>query len=299
MNKKIESINNKDIESSLTDNTRQYFAGHLSKPQNLEYIDDEQIEIGITSYSDFTCEKPHYHTQATEYQYMISGMTEYLDVETNAEYKFQKGDFYKIPTGLKYAQKSKPGTNILFIKTPPGNDKQDLEISKKVAEWLSSKVKTTRTDFADDPSSPTANSIKPAAAVAIINDKEEILLLRRRDSGNWTMPGGTLDFGEDLKSCATREVEEETGYQVEITDIIGTYTNPGNIIAYSDGEVRQEFTIVFSGTIQNGHLELDDESTAYQWIDYQEAADLPMAESQKTRIEDVISHYKKGIRAFK
>lgn len=298
MNKKIELIQNKEIEKSLTDSTRQYLVGQLSKPQKLKYINDEQLEIGITSYPDFTFEKPHYHSQATEYQYMINGMTEYLDVETGAEYKFKKGDFYKIPSGLSYGQKSKPNTIILFIKTPLGNDKQDIEITEKVEEWLESKVKTIRRDFTNDQSAPTANSIKPAAAVAIINDKEEILLLRRRDSGKWTMPGGTLEFGEDLKTCATREVKEETGYIVKVTDIIGTYTNPGNIIAYSDGEVRQEFTIVYSGIIQKGDLELDSESTGYQWIKYEEATNLPMAESQKQRIGDVILHHKNGIRAF-
>ncbi|WP_209121645.1 NUDIX hydrolase [Alkalihalobacillus sp. BA299] len=154
-------------------------------------------------------------------------------------------------------------------------------------------------DFTNDKDAPIANSIKPAAAVAILNENEEILLVQRRDSGKWTMPGGTLDFGEDLKTCAIREVQEELGYQVEITDIIGTYTNPNTVIAYSDGEVRQEFAIVYKGTINSGLLKLDSESTAYQWISLKEAAKLSMAESQKQRINDVIEFQKQGTRAFR
>ncbi|WP_423800711.1 NUDIX domain-containing protein [Neobacillus sp. SAB-20_R2A] len=299
MNRKIMMIQNGDIELALSETTRQYLVGQLGRPQMLKHIDDSQIEIGITSYDNFISEVPHYHLQAHEYQYMISGMTEYMDVETGEGYQFKKGDFYKIPPGVKYAQRSKPGTTILFIKTPPGNDKQNLDVTDTIAQWLRTKVKTVRSDFTNDPNAPKANSIKPAAAVAIMNEKEEILLLKRRDNGKWTMPGGTLDFGEDLKTCAIREVQEESGYKVVITDIIGTYTNPNTVIAYSDGEVRQEFTILYKGEIQSGQLEMDSESTAYQWIELNKAADLPMADSQRQRMRDVIQYHTEGIRSLR
>lgn len=299
MNPQIKMIHNRDIENALNDTTRQYLVGNLARPQKLEYINDTQLEIGITAYDDFNYEKPHYHTQAHEYQYMISGMTEYLDVKTQKEYQFKKGDFYIIPPGVHYAQRSKPGTTILFIKTPPGNDKKEIEITSLLNKWLQSKVKTIRSDFTNETNAPFANSIKPAVAVAIINEQKEILLLKRSDSGKWTMPGGTLDFGEDLITCAIREVKEEIGYKVKITDIIGTYTNPNTVIAYSDGEVRQEFTILYKGEIKSGQPVIDSESTAYQWINLDQAKELPMANSQKQRIEDVITYDNQGVRALK
>jgi 8-oxo-dGTP pyrophosphatase MutT (NUDIX family) len=51
---------------------------------------------------------------------------------------------------------------------------------------------------------------------------------------------------------ATREVREETGLQIRITGLTGTYTDPHILIAYSDGEVRQEFTFVYAAEIESG-----------------------------------------------
>lgn len=56
------------------------------------------------------------HTQAFEFQYMTAGLAAYLDMTKGEEYVFRKGDFYAIEPGVVYAQKSAPGTEILFIK---------------------------------------------------------------------------------------------------------------------------------------------------------------------------------------
>jgi 8-oxo-dGTP pyrophosphatase MutT (NUDIX family) len=45
----------------------------------------------------------------------------------------------------------------------------------------------------------------------VLNEKKEILMIFRK--GKWDLPKGKLDEGEDLATCAIREVEEETGLQ--------------------------------------------------------------------------------------
>jgi 8-oxo-dGTP diphosphatase len=154
-----------------------------------------------------------------------------------------------------------------------------------------------RRDYFYDPNAPKPNSIRPAAAVALFDSADNILLLRRKDNDKWTMPGGTLDFGESLTDCAIREVREETGLHIRITGLIGTYTDPHVLIAYSDGEVRQEFTLVYAAEIESGELKIDDESKEAAWVLLERAVQLPLAESQRRRLEDVI-RYQKEPRAF-
>lgn len=149
-----------------------------------------------------------------------------------------------------------------------------------------------RRDYFYDPEAPKPNSIRPAAAVALFDSSSNILLLQRKDNDKWTMPGGTLDFGESLTDCAVREVYEETGLRIRITGLIGTYTDPHILIAYGDGEVRQEFTFVYAAEIETGELKIDDESKEATWVPLSSAIELPLAESQLRRLKDVIAYQK-------
>jgi 8-oxo-dGTP diphosphatase len=52
-----------------------------------------------------------------------------------------------------------------------------------------------------------------------------LLLIRRGDSGKWALPGGTLEWGENLRDAITREVWEETGAKVTaLGELLGVYS---------------------------------------------------------------------------
>ncbi len=63
-----------------------------------------------------------------------------------------------------------------------------------------------------------------SAAVIVMNEKQEILLLRGPKRG-WEMPGGQVEEGESLKAAAIRETMEETGIEVEILSFCGIFQN--------------------------------------------------------------------------
>lgn len=146
--------------------------------------------------------------------------------------------------------------------------------------------KMSRRDYEDDPAAPKANSLVAAASAVVVNDDGKILLQRRSDNGMWALPGGVMELGESIGECAVRETLEETGIHVAITGIVGTYTSPGHVFAYDDGEVRQEFSICLLARATGGDLRSSDESLEVGWFAPGEVDDLPMVSSIRKRISD-------------
>jgi ADP-ribose pyrophosphatase YjhB (NUDIX family) len=62
---------------------------------------------------------------------------------------------------------------------------------------------------------------KVAVGAAVTNEKGELLLIRRADSGYWLYPTGWCDVGYSAPEVVVKEVLEETGYEVEPVRLIG------------------------------------------------------------------------------
>ncbi len=143
-----------------------------------------------------------------------------------------------------------------------------------------------RIDYHDDPNAPRPNSMVPSVNVVVANEQGEILLIRRSDNDNWALPGGAIDIGESLAQAAVRETREETGIDCEITGLVGIYTDPGHIILYtSNGEARQEFSIVLTARAVSGQPTPSDESTEVRWVPLDEAENYTMDRSMQLRIK--------------
>ncbi|MGW4769811.1 NUDIX hydrolase [Nocardia sp. NPDC004278] len=142
-----------------------------------------------------------------------------------------------------------------------------------------------RTEFFNDPNAPRANSIVVAATAFILDDDDRILLLQRSDNGLWAPPGGAQDFGEYIADTAVRETREETGIDVQITGLVGIYTNPHHVMAYSDGEVRQQFAICFRAVPISGALHTSPESPRVRWVRQDELDSLDIHPSIRLRID--------------
>ena len=284
----IKSIKAADIEDALALSTRQYLVGNLAKPQQLANLNDDDLEVGISSYAQSDFEAAHRHAKAKEYQLVLKGMTEYIDIDTKTKYTFGVGDFFVIYPGTSYIQRIKSDTRILFFKYPAGNDKELVAVPAELETWAREPLRVKRLDLRADAGAPEANSLKPAVAVAVLNESDQLLLVKRRDSGYWSMPGGTMELSDSIQSCGMREVHEETGLEVMVTGIIGTYSDPKNIVAYTDGEVRREFSILLAATPLTDSLSRDDESTDIAWVTLDDIDAYPVVPSQGLRIADVI-----------
>ena len=98
------------------------------------------------------------------------------------------------------------------------------------------------------------------------------------------MPGGAQDVGETIAAAAERETLEETGYRVNVTGLIGIYSDPRNVIAYDDGEVRQQFALAFRAALDGGAMATSAESPNVRWVRVDELDDLPIHPSVRLRI---------------
>ncbi|SDK73076.1 ADP-ribose pyrophosphatase YjhB, NUDIX family [Actinopolyspora mzabensis] len=146
----------------------------------------------------------------------------------------------------------------------------------------------SKRDYYGDPQAPAANSLVVAVAVVVRDESGRVLLIERTDNDLWALPGGAQDIGETTRQAALREVAEETGLTVEITDIVGIYSDPRHVIAYDDGEVRQEFSIVFTARPVEGLLRPSSESRRVHWIQPAELDALTMHPTMRMRIEHAL-----------
>lgn len=142
----------------------------------------------------------------------------------------------------------------------------------------------TRTEFYDDPNAPEPNSLVVAASAVVTDEEGRILLQRRTDNDLWALPGGGMGMTDSLPGTAVRETKEETGLDVEITGLVGTYTDPRHVIAYSDGEVRRQFNVCFTARVVGGKLAISNESKELRFVSPEEIDSLPIHHTQRLRL---------------
>ena len=107
------------------------------------------------------------------------------------------------------------------------------------------------------------------AGVAIVGD--EILMVRRGPSstmaGKWCIPCGYLDYGEEVRAGAAREVREESGLDVAIGDVIWVASNFHDPAKLTVG-------IWFEASVVGGELKAGDDAVEVGWFPLEDLPDL-------------------------
>jgi ADP-ribose pyrophosphatase YjhB (NUDIX family) len=147
-----------------------------------------------------------------------------------------------------------------------------------------------RTEHFDDPDAPTANAIVVAVTVFVLDADQRVLLVHRTDNGLWALPGGAQDIGESVSQTAVRETKEESGIDVEVTGLVGIYSDPRHVVEFSNGEVRQQFSICFRARPTGGELATSDETSECRWAAREMLDTLAVHPSMRLRVDHGYEH---------
>jgi 8-oxo-dGTP diphosphatase len=102
----------------------------------------------------------------------------------------------------------------------------------------------------------------PKVAVAVFIERDSRVLLVRRamnpERGKWALPAGYVDYGEDPREAAKREVREETGLEIESTRLVSVEGSPGTFGA--------SIVIVYAASVANGAARPQDDAEAVLWL---------------------------------
>ncbi len=109
------------------------------------------------------------------------------------------------------------------------------------------------------------------------NEKGEIVLIRRGNEprrGEWSIPGGRVEWGETILEAISREVREETGLEVEIAGLIEVVDS---LSRADDGGVARHYVLVdFAARAVAGELRAGDDASEARWVSHAELAEYKL-----------------------
>ena len=97
---------------------------------------------------------------------------------------------------------------------------------------------------------------KPTVDVIVECDEGIVLIWRKNPPIGWALPGGFVDEWEPVEQAAVREVQEETGLHVRLSELLYVYSDPSR-------DPRQHtITVAFIGQATGTPVAADDATRA-------------------------------------
>jgi len=129
---------------------------------------------------------------------------------------------------------------------------------------------------------PASRPILGVAAV-IWNDARQVLLIRRTKEprkGEWSLPGGKVEFGESIEDAVRREIREETGLEIALLGLAGIAET---MLDESVGAADMHFVLMdYSARVVSGEAVAASDAADATWFSLAEVEKLPLwSETQR------------------
>ena len=120
----------------------------------------------------------------------------------------------------------------------------------------------------------------PVSVKAIIIDDNRVLCLKN-ERGEWDIPGGKIDFNEDIEECLKREVKEEVNLKIKNLNILKPFNWKFNDVPV--------LVLVYTAEIScESPINVSYEHSEYNFFSKAEIKNLNMPQDYKNFIEDLI-----------
>ncbi len=96
------------------------------------------------------------------------------------------------------------------------------------------------------------------ATVLVLNNRKELLMLKRSDTQDWGMPGGSMELGETVEETARRELLEETNLTTDELELFGVFSGPDQYFKYPNGDEVYNVSVVYLAHGVQGHVKMND-----------------------------------------
>ena len=128
--------------------------------------------------------------------------------------------------------------------------------------------------------------IYAGATVLVFNEKGELLLNLRSDTGDWGIPGGGKELGETLEECAVRELKEETDLDADALELVNVLSGGDYGFTYPNGDAVDCIIALYRVRNYSGRLSINDGESAE--LRFFPLEGLPELESRAKAIIDRI-----------
>ncbi|MEZ5997525.1 MAG: NUDIX hydrolase [Hyphomonas sp.] len=129
---------------------------------------------------------------------------------------------------------------------------------------------------------------KPVPAVGTVCFRgEDVLLIRRGTkplAGNWSIPGGKIEFGERTEAAALRELKEETGVTARLIGLVDVVD--AIFTSRTSGETARHYVLFdFAAVWEAGEPVAGDDAAHAEWVDPERLATLDLWDETRRIID--------------